>query len=292
MAVAEPVVSPFEVRQRTFRARSFLPAVRRVSIVDRAAIVSAIGITILAVVTPWIAPYDPVVPAGDSLLAPGQGFLLGTDEVGRDMLTRILWGMRSSWFAALVVIASGVLIGGLVGLIAGSAGGWVDNVLMRVTDIFLALPGPVLAIAVVAALGPSLEHTLFAVMIVWWPFYARIVRGEVWAMRSRPHLEAARLAGVGRARRAVRHLLPGAIPATIVTASLDVGNLVLTLAGLSFLGLGAPAPAPELGAMAARGLPQLLQNWWVPVLPGVAVFFLALVANLAGDGLRDLMGDR
>jgi peptide/nickel transport system permease protein len=292
VAIAEPILSPFEVRQRTYRASSFMPAIRRVSIVDRIALLSALGITVLTFATPWIAPYDPVKPVGDSLLAPGEGFVLGTDEVGRDMLSRILWGMRASWFAAFVVIASGVLIGGLVGVIAGAAGGWVDNVLMRITDLFLALPGPVLAIAVVAALGPSIEHTLFAVMIVWWPFYARIVRGEIWAMRSRPHLEAARLAGVGRGRRAFRHLLPGAVPATIVTASLDVGNLVLTLAGLSFLGLGAPAPAPELGAMAARGLPQLLENWWVPVLPGVAVFLLAFVANLAGDGLRDLMGDR
>jgi peptide/nickel transport system permease protein len=163
---------------------------------------------------------------------------------------------------------------------------------MRFTDVFLALPGPVLAIAVVAALGPGFTHTLIAVAIVWWPFYARIVRGEVKALAARPHIEAARLSGVGRVRIAVRHLLPGAVPATVVTASLDVGNLVLTLAALSFLGLGAPAPAPELGAMSARGLGFLLTQWWIPVIPGIAVFVLALVANLAGDGLRDLIGDR
>lgn len=290
MAVVDSI--PVVIPVMPSRARAFWPTVRRVGIVDRIAIGGAIGITILAIITPLIAPYDPVKPAGATYQAPGQGFLLGTDEVGRDLLSRILWGMRSSWFSALVVIAIGVLIGGLVGLVAGAAGGWVDGLLMRITDMFLALPGPVLAIAVVAALGPSLEHTLLAVTIVWWPFYARIVRGEIWAMRSRPHLEAARLAGVGRTRRALRHLLPGAIPATIVTASLDVGNLVLTLAGLSFLGLGAPAPAPELGAMAARGLPQLLEHWWIPVVPGLAVFLLAFVANLAGDGLRDLIGDR
>ena len=166
-------------------------------------------------------------------VAPGRHFLLGTDEVGRDIFSRVLYGLRTSWFASLVVIASGVLIGGLIGLIAGTSGGWIDNLLMRITDIFLALPGPILAIAVVAALGPSLQHTLIAVAIVWWPFYARIVRGEVKALAARPHVEAARLAGVGQdAHLAVRHLLPGAIPATMVTASLDVGNLVLTLAGL------------------------------------------------------------
>jgi peptide/nickel transport system permease protein len=163
---------------------------------------------------------------------------------------------------------------------------------MRTTDVFLALPSPILAIAVVAALGPSLPHTLMAVAIVWWPFYARIVRGEVKALAARPHVEAARLAGVSRARVAFRHLLPGAIPAILVTASLDVGNLIITLAALSFLGLGAPAPAPELGAMSARGLTYLLQQWWVPVMPGLAVLFLALSSNLAGDALRDLMGDR
>jgi peptide/nickel transport system permease protein len=239
-----------------------------------------------------VAPYKPNLIAGDAFIGPGRHFLLGTDEVGRDIFSRVLFGLRTSWFAALAVITSGVLIGGLIGLVAGAAGGWVDDVLMRITDVFLALPSPILAIAVVAALGPSLRHTLIAVAIVWWPFYSRIVRGEVKALAARPHVEAARLAGAGPVRLAVRHLLPGAIPATMVTASLDVGNLVITLAGLSFLGLGAPAPAPELGAMAARGLTYLLQEWWVPVMPGLAVMFLALLANLAGDGLRDLLGDR
>lgn len=292
MAFVEPIMAPTPVGRGTMRSAWWLPAVRRVGIVDRVAMAGAIVITLVAVFTPAIAPYDPLKPVGPTASPPLQGFLLGTDEVGRDIFSRVLYGMRASWFAALIVILSGVIIGGLIGLVAGAAGGWLDSLLMRITDLFLALPGPVLAIAVVAALGPSLEHTLIAVAIVWWPFYARIVRGEIWSMRSRPHLEAARLAGVGPTRRAFRHLLPGAVPTTIVTASLDVGNLVLTLAGLSFLGLGAPAPAPELGSMAARGLPQLLEHWWIPVMPGLAVFLLAFVANLAGDGLRDLMGDR
>jgi peptide/nickel transport system permease protein len=292
MALAEPIlVATSPARSR--RPHTWRASLRRVGLVDRVALSLVAGITLLAVVTPWIVPHDPTVPAARSYLAPGDGgFWLGTDDVGRDLLTRVLFGVRASWFAAFVVIASGVLIGGTVGLVAGATGGWVDSVLMRITDLFLALPGPVLAIAVVAALGPSLEHTLLAVAIVWWPLYARCVRGEVWALRSRPHLEAARLAGVGPVRRAWRHLLPGAVPVTVVAASLDVGLLVLTLAGLSFLGLGAPAPAPELGGMAARGMPQLLEHWWVPVMPGLAVFVIAFTANLAGDGLRDLLGDR
>jgi peptide/nickel transport system permease protein len=280
----------------TLRGRSLVHARRRrrsrAAVVDRIAIGLLVLVTVTAVFTPLLAPYKPNLIAGDAFLRPSTHFLLGTDEVGRDIFSRVLFGLRTSWLSALVVIASGVLVGGTIGLIAGTAGGWVDDVLMRLTDVFLALPGPILAIAVVAALGPSLTHTLIAVMIVWWPFYSRIVRGEVKALAARPHLEAARLAGVGRVRLATRHLLPGAIPATVVTASLDVGNLVLTLAGLSFLGLGAPAPAPELGAMAARGLTYLLQEWWVPVMPGLAVMLLALVSNFAGDGLRDLLADR
>ena len=149
----------------------------------------------------------------------------------------------------------------------------------------------VLAIAVIAALGPSLPHTLVAVGIVWWPWYARIVRGEVRAQAVRSHVDAARLAGVGRTRLALRHLLPGAFPAVLVTASLDVGSLVLILAGLSFIGLGSPPPAPELGAMAARGMPYLFGHPWIPLAPAIAVFLLAFAANLAGDGLRDLLED-
>jgi peptide/nickel transport system permease protein len=264
----------------------------RVSVGDRIGLV-AFGLLVLAaIVAPLIAPHDPTQPAGTPFVPPFHGFLFGTDEIGQDVLSRVLYGLRASLLAAAAVIASGVVIGGTVGLVAGTAGGWVDDVLMRVTDLFLALPGPVLAIAVVAALGPSFMHVLIGVALVWWPFYARIVRAEIRALAARPHLEAACLAGVGPARRAWRHLLPGAVPAVVVTASLDVGNLVVTLAALSFLGLGAPAPAPELGSMAARGMQYLQQEWWVPVIPALAVLVVALVANVAGDAVRDLLGDR
>jgi peptide/nickel transport system permease protein len=247
-------------------------------------------VTIVAVAVPLIAPHDPLVPVGMPLQAPGKsGFLLGSDSVGRDILSRVLYGVQSSWFAALVVVAVGLVIGGLIGLIAGAAGGWLDGVLMRITDGFLSLPAPVLAIAVVAALGPGFVHTLVAVSIVWWPFYARLVRGEVARLAARPHIEAAKLAGVGPIRLAMRHLLPGAVPNALVAASLDIGTLILTLAALSFLGLGQSAPAPELGADAARNLTYFLQQWWVPVMPGLAVLVLALIANIAGDGLRNLM---
>ncbi|WP_422748576.1 ABC transporter permease [Mycobacterium sp. WMMD1722] len=247
-------------------------------------------VTLVAVAVPVLAPHDPLLPVGMPLQAPGQhGFLLGSDSVGRDILSRVLYGARSSWFAALAVVAVGVLIGGLVGLIAGTLGGWVDSTLMRITDAFLSLPAPVLAIAVVAALGPGFLHTLIAVSIVWWPFYARLVRGEIARLAARPHVEAAKLAGVGRIRLAGRHLLPGAVPNTLVAASLDIGTLILTLAALSFLGLGQSAPAPELGADSARNLSYFLQQWWVPVMPGLGVLVLAVVGNIAGDSLRNLM---
>jgi peptide/nickel transport system permease protein len=247
-------------------------------------------VTVVAVAIPLISPHDPLVPIGMPLQAPGKdGFLLGSDSVGRDILSRLLYGVQSSWFAALAVVAIGLIFGGLVGLIAGATGGWVDSTLMRITDGFLSLPAPVLAIAVVAALGPGFVHTLVAVSIVWWPFYARLVRGEVARLAARPHIEAAKLAGVGRIRLATRHLLPGAVPNALVAASLDIGTLILTLAALSFLGLGQSAPAPELGADSARNLTYFLQQWWVPVMPGLAVLVLALIANIAGDGLRNLM---
>lgn len=250
-------------------------------------------LTLVAALARVLAPYDPVQPLGRFNLAPlSPAHLLGTDLIGRDLLSRTLWGVQVSWFSALAIVAIGLLVGGVVGLVAGAAGGWVDTVLMRLTDLFLALPGTLVAIAVVAALGAGLGHTLVAVAVVWWPYYARIVRGEVRAIAARPHVEAARLAGVSRSRLLLRHMLPGVIPTAVVTASLDVGNVVLLLAGLSFLGLGQQAPAPELGADTARALPQLLSQWWVPGIPGIAVLVLSLIANLGGDAIRALVPAR
>lgn len=249
-------------------------------------------ICIVALLGPAIAPHDPGNPAGRALLAPSLAHPMGTDDVGRDMFSRVIAGVQSTWLSALAVIALAVLIGGLVGIVAATAGGWVEAILMRITDAFLALPAPLVAIAVVAALGPSLFHTLVAVSVLWWPYYARIVRAEVRTLLVRPHVEAARLSGISKLRLATRHVLPGAVPVTIVAATLDIGGLITVLAALSFLGLGAPAPAPELGAMTARGASDLLSSWWIPVMPGLAVFALAIVANLAGDAFHDLADRR
>jgi len=290
MAVAEPYLTP-PVARRGFRAATrqyFLGT----TIPAYVAFGSVVVVLFIAVFASALAPHSPTVPAGKPLTPPGSDFLLGTDEIGRDILSRVLVGMQSSWWGAMVVIASGVVVGGGIGLVAGAAGGWVDAVLMRITDVFLALPGTILAVALVAAMGPSYGHTLFGVSIVWWPLYTRIVRAEVRKLRASPHLEAARLAGAGPVRLTLRHLLPGAVPATIVTASLDVSALVLTLAGLSFLGLGAPAPAPELGAMTARGMSYIFEFWWIPIMPALGVFVIAMAANFGGDALRDRIRDR
>lgn len=245
-------------------------------------------LVVLAVAAPLVAS-DPTVAAGPPFAGPSIHHLLGTDDIGEDLFSRVLFGLRTSLAAAAVVIAFGVVVGGVAGLVAGVSGGWVDALLMRVTDVFLTLPGPILAIAIVAAMGPSLSHTVIAVAAVWWPWYSRLVRNEARALMVRPHIDAARLSGVSTARVMARHVMPGTLPPVIVAASLDVQILVLTLSGLSFLGLGSPPPAPELGAMAARGSDYLIGHPLIPLAPGFAVFLIAFAANLAGDGIRDLM---
>ena len=249
-------------------------------------------LVLVLIILPSLLPYDPTDLVGQPLLGPSWAHPFGMDDLGRDLLSRVVYGMRMSLISAILVIASGVIVGGVIGLTAGMAGGLVDAALMRLTDLFLALPGPLLVLAIVAALGPSLENTLIGVAVVWWPWYARVVRGQVRATVGMAHVETARLVGLGRLRIALRHVLPRAFGPVVVTASLDVGNVILLLASLSFLGLGSPDPASELGAMTARGLTYLLTNWWVAVIPAAAVFLLTFIANFAGDGIRDVMERR
>jgi len=287
MAAVEPILRPgFRPRRRGRRGYVRL---RAMPIGDRLALGALALVTLLALLGPTLAPHDPLSAAGPANHPPSFTYPLGTDEVGRDMFSRVLTGLQSTWLAAFGVIAAGVLIGGGIGVIAGTLGGWADSVLMRVTDVFLALPPSILAIAVVTAIGPSLFHTLLAVAIFWWPYYARLVRAETRSLVVRPHMVAARLSGAGWWRRLFRHLLPGTFPTVIVAASLDISNLILLLAALSFLGLGAQAPAPELGSMTAAGLSSLLTSWWIPVMPALAIFVLSLVGNLSGDAIRDMV---
>jgi peptide/nickel transport system permease protein len=288
MSTTAPAIAPARLRRRA-GTHAHRPGQR-----PGTAALGAFGIvTLLAVLAGTLAPHGAdAVTTIAPLHPPTSGAPFGTDEVGRDIFSRVLFGIRESWFSALTVILGGAALGALIGGLAGAAGGLLDGLLMRITDLFLALPAPILAIAVVSALGPSLLHALLALSIVWWPWYARIVRGEVRALSVRPHADAARLAGVSRARLLCRHLLPGAVRPVVVTMSLDVGNLVLALAALSFIGLGAPAPSPELGGMSARGLDYLLGHAWVPLFPASGVALLALIANLAGDGLARRLDPR
>jgi len=263
----------------------------RLSALDRVGLIGVAAMTLAALAVPFIAPGSPTAQIGHPFLGPGHGGLLGTDDLGRDLFSRVLYGMRTSWFSALLVVAVSVVIGGVIGLLAGVKGGKTDAVLMRLTDLMLALPGPVLAIAVIVAIGPGLSHVLIAVLTVWWPYYARIVRGEARALAVRPHVDAARVIGLKTASLARRHVMPAVLPPVLVAASVDLGALVLTLAGLSFIGLGAPPPAPELGAMSANGLVYLFGHPMIALAPAVAVAVLAFLANLAGDGLRNLLED-
>ena len=262
---------------------------KRLGRLEKGALIMLVVLLLISFLGPLFAKYDPESAVGPLFQPPGGSFPFGTDELGQDILTRVLYGARQSWIGAFIVTMSGVIIGTIIGVIAGATRGWVDTVLMRITDVFLALPAPVLALAIAAALGRSYAHTLIAVSIVWWPLYARIVRSEVRAYASRPFLEAAELAGVPRWRRWLRHLLPGAVPVIIVAASLDIGGVILTVAGLSFLGLGAPQPAPELGSMVAQGLPYILSAEWVALFPALGIFVIALTSNVAGDAMRDLL---
>ncbi|MEV1008766.1 ABC transporter permease [Streptomyces sp. NPDC049881] len=287
MTAAAVTGTPPAVRPRTRVLRPRLAAARWL---DWTVLAVVALVTLTALLAPVLAPHDPVRTAGALYAEPGSdGALLGTDGIGRDLLSRTLIGLRTSWLMALVVVAVGLVVGGVVGLVAGAFGGWVDSVLMRVTDLFLALPAMLVAVAVAAALGSGLWNTFLAISVVWWPYYARIVRGEVRSLAARPHVEAARMAGVSRTRVITRHLLPGVVPSAVVTASLDVGNVVLVLASLSFLGLGQSAPAPELGADTSRALAELLPHWWIPVIPGLTVMLLSLVANLGGDAVRNIL---
>jgi peptide/nickel transport system permease protein len=244
-------------------------------------------VVIVSVLGPIVSPYNPIIPSGTQLLPPGSpGHLLGTDNLGMDVLTRVMVGARTSLFAAIVTTACTSILGLIIGTIAGVVGGRLDNVLMRITDIFLAFPGPIVAMAISAALGASLSSSIIGIAIVWWPLYARLARGEVRRTVTSMHVEAAKMSGARGLTLVLRHVLPSTLPTVAISASLDIGGVIAVLASLSFIGLGTPAPAPELGLMSSMGMQYLLSSWWVPVIPGLVVALLALLCNYTGDGLR------
>jgi peptide/nickel transport system permease protein len=259
---------------------------RRAGWLESTGIVGVLIVTLVALLAPWLTPFAPDLRVADPYLPPSGAHWFGTDEIGRDLLSRIILGIQYTWLPGLAVVVFSLVFGALIGLVSGAAGGWVDLIIQRAVDLFVVLPSTLIALAVAAALGPGLVNTMIAIAIFWWPLYARICRDEIRRLKARPHAEAARVAGVRGARLLLRYLLPGAIPALLVAATLDVAGVILTISLMSFLGLGQPTPAPELGAMTSRALDSLTVYWWLPILPAAVIFLVCLLANLAGDGLR------
>ncbi|HWQ15702.1 MAG TPA: nickel transporter permease [Roseiflexaceae bacterium] len=246
-----------------------------------------------ALLAPVLSPADPLAQnVAKGLRPPSAEFPLGTDKLGRDILSRLLYGARISLLVGLSVVAGASLIGTLVGLFAGSLGGWADEIVMRVTDIFFAFPGLILAMAVAAALGPSLQNALIAIVVVTWPVYARLVRGQVLALKARDFILAARALGVPEERILLRHLLPNSLAPLLVQASFDLGGAILSVAGLSFIGFGAQPPLPEWGVMVSEGRNYVATQWWLATCPAVAILLVVAGFNLLGDGLRDLLDPR
>lgn len=253
-----------------------------------------IALLAVAALAGVLAPYSPTF--GDlknaRLLAPSAEHWFGTDDLGRDILSRILYGSRWTLYVVILVAIIAAPIGLLVGTVAGYAGGWTDAILMRITDIFLAFPKLILALAFVAALGPGIENAVLAIAITSWPPYARIARAETLTVRNSDYIKAVQLMGASPFRIVLRHIMPLCISSLIVRVTLDMAGIILTAAGLGFLGLGAQPPLPEWGTMIASGRRFVLDQWWVAGAPGFAILIVSLGFNLLGDGLRDALDPR
>ncbi|HYS63957.1 MAG TPA: ABC transporter permease [Paraburkholderia sp.] len=249
---------------------------------------------IVAAVAPLLAPHDPLQQVlADRLLPPGSvSHWLGTDQLGRDILSRLIDGSRLTLSIAILVVVIVVPVGLAVGTTAGFFGGWIDNVLMRITDIALAFPKIVLALAFAAALGPGVINAVIAISITAWPAYARLARAETLRIVQADFMHVARLQGASRLRLLLRCVMPLCSSSVIVRATLDMAGIILTVAGLGFLGLGAQPPSPEWGFMVASGRNVLLDAWWVATIPGFAILLVSLSFNLLGDGLRDVFDPR
>ncbi|MEJ1088480.1 ABC transporter permease [Microbacterium sp. Mu-80] len=250
----------------------------------------------LALFGEWIAP-NPAQGLGQTdvttrSLAPSLTHLMGTDQLGRDILSRVIMGARPAMVISIVVVLLAALIGIPLGAIAGYRGGWLDDLLMRITEVFQAFPPLLLAMVTVAILGPSLFNAGLALAICWWPWYARLVRAEARSLRERPFIEASRAIGVPTWRILTRHILRNCMTPVLVQATVDVGAVILAAGSLAFLGLGAQPPSPDWGLMVAEGRGQIFTAWWISAFPGLAIFAAVLGFNLLGDALRDFFDPR
>jgi peptide/nickel transport system permease protein len=265
--------------------RVLMQLVRKpMAVVGALVILAWIAVSIAA---PLLSSFDPTEVNVDNRLAPPSAEnWLGVDGLGRDVFTRVLYGGRVSLPVAAVVVIVASIFGTLYGALAGYLGGWVDEITMRIVDMVLAFPSLILAMAIAAALGSSIQNSMLALLVVWWPPYARLARGQVLALRARDFVSAAEALGLRERRILLRHVLPNAVAPSIVLMAMDFGNAIIITAALSFLGLGAVPPTPEWGAMVAEGR-ELTAQWWISTFPGVAILMVALAANFVGDGLRD-----
>ena len=256
----------------------------------------AITVTLIlvAIFAPVLAPHDPVVQdLSQRFVRPGTpGNWLGTDEFGRDILSRLLYGSRITLYIVLLVILTAPVVGLMIGTVAGYFGGWIDTILMRITDIFLAFPKLILALALVAVLGPGMENAVLAIALTSWPPYARVARAETLTVRNSDYIAAVKLQGAGAGRVIWGHVMPMCLPSVIIRVTLDMAGVILTAAGLGFLGLGVQPPLPEWGLMISSGRKFLFEQWWVATMPGLAIFIVSLGFNLLGDGLRDVLDPR
>jgi len=263
----------------------------------RANTLAMLGLAVLALLilaaifAPVLATHDPFAQdLGARLLAPGEGgHILGTDSLGRDIYSRLLYGARISLYIVGLVVMVAPVVGLIMGTVAGYAGGVLDVILMRITDIFLAFPRLILALAFVAALGAGIENAVLAIALTAWPPYARIARAETLTIRNSDYIHAIKLQGAGPLRIVTRHIWPMCISSLMIRVTLDMAGIILTAAGLGFLGLGAQPPSPEWGAMISEGRQYILDSWWVATIPGLAIFAISLAFNLLGDGLRDIL---
>ena len=283
MPIAEHAMAPAQSKLRRGLRRYGLPAI--------GALVIVIWI-VVAVAAPLLSPYSPsTVDVTARLRPPSSAHWLGTDVLGRDVFTRLIYGARISLTTGIVVVLIGALIGTLVGGIAAYARGRLEEIIMRATDLVLCFPPIILAMAIAAALGIGTTNTIIAMLVVWWPKFARLARSLVLVQRSQEYVEAAVVLGLSPARILLRHIIPNSIGPLIVLVTLDVGNAIITFAGLSFLGLGVIPPTPEWGSMVSEGR-ELIEQWWVAAFPGFAILTVVLGFNFLGDGIRDWLDPR
>lgn len=266
------------------------------NLLQRISLIIIVILFLIAIFALQIAPYPGhailQTNPSDRLLPPSPQYLFGTDELGRDLLSRVLYGTRISLQTALIAVGLALLVGVPLGAIAGGMGGVMDEIIMRVTDVFLSFPPLLLAIAIAAFLGPSLQNAMIAIALSWWPWYTRIIRGQAISIRERQFVRAARAIGTPTIKIIFSHILPNTMAPVIVQASMDIGGVILTIASLSFLGLGAQAPIPEWGLLISTSRTYFLNAWWYSTFPGIAIFISVLVFNLLGDGIREVLDPR